>query len=194
MPEDPERQAEIELLDRDFAGWAGSLSPAQLDGLRAYQEGAYRLVNGVLRGRIDRRSLSRRENELVLTVRAALDQAIEAGAMARPFRLYRGIRDVERVFGVRTTEALLGEEFFLAGYVSASARRLIAERFGRSAQGAVLDLLVPPGASAAWLRLVGGEDYRDQAELLLPHLTRVSVTDVDLDERGIPLIAGKVVL
>lgn len=194
MPEGTERQAEIELLDRDFAGWAASLTPAQLDGLRAYQEGAYRLVNGVLRGRIDRRSLSRRENELVVTVRAALDEAIEAGAMVRPFRVYRGIRDVERVFGVRTNDALLGEEFFLAGYVSTSARRLIAERFGRSAQGAVLDLLVPPGATAAWLRLVGGEDYRDQAELLLPHLTRVSVTEVERDERGIPIIAGKVVL
>lgn len=194
MPEGPGRQAEIELLDRDFAGWAASLSPAQLDGLRAYQEGAYRLVNGVLRGRIDRRSLSRRENELVVTVRAALDEAIEAGAMVRPLRVYRGIRDVERVFGVRTTDALLGQEFFLAGYVSTSARRLIAERFGRTAQGAVLDLLVPPGATAAWLRLVGGEDYRDQAELLLPHLTRVSVTAVELDPRGVPTIAGKVVL
>jgi hypothetical protein len=41
---------------------------------------------------------------------------------------------------------------------------------------------------------VGGEDYRDQAEMLLPHLTRVSVTAVDLDPRGVPTIADTVML
>jgi hypothetical protein len=188
------RETEIALLDRDFASWASSLLPAQLNALRAYQEGAYRLINGVLRGRIDRSSLSRRENELVLTVRAALDDAIDAGTMVRPCRVYRGIRDVQRVFGVDSPDALLSEDFVLAGYVSTSIRRLVAERFGRGSQGAVLELLVPAGANAAWLPIVGGEDYRDQAELLLPHLTRISVTAAGQDERGILMLAGKVVL
>jgi hypothetical protein len=54
--------------------------------------------------------------------------------------------------------------------------------------GAVLRLSFPPGPGAAWLPLVGMEEYREQAELLLPHLTRVRLGSVEQGPTGRPLL------
>ena len=51
---------------------------------------AHRLLNGVLRGRLDRCRLTRRENLRFVALRAELDDAIEAGRTARPVSVYRG--------------------------------------------------------------------------------------------------------
>jgi hypothetical protein len=40
--------------------------------------------------------------------------------------------------------------------------------------------------------LVGVEEYRDQAELLFPHLTRVTLVKVERGPTGRPLIACEV--
>ena len=107
----------IGRLNREFVGWAESLSGDEIDAIRAYQSGAHRLVNGVLRGRIDRTRLTRRDQELFVRTRAGLDSAIGRGVLPSPVRSYRGVRDCEQVFGADTAglERLIGEEWVLRG-------------------------------------------------------------------------------
>ena len=73
-------------------------------------------------------------------------------------------------------------------YVSTSATEWAARRFSVGLDGAVLQLAVPAGANAAWMALVGVEEYRNQAELLLPHLTQVTLVGTERGSTRQPLI------
>lgn len=183
----------VARLDEDFAEWAAGRTPAQVEACRAYQLGEHRLLNGVLRGRIDRSQLTRRENVRLVDLRAELDDAIDAGWVTRSVIVHRGIRRAEAVLGTDRLEDITGQERVLRGYVSTSAAASAAERFAAGIEAAVLRLEIPAGMSAAWLPLVGVEEYRDQAELLLPHLTRVRLGSVERGPTGRPLIHCEVV-
>ena len=188
----PEPDA-IARLDEDFAEWATSRTAAQVEACRAYQQGDHRLLNGVLRGRLDRGQLTRRENLRFVDLRAELDDAIDAGRVSRPVVVHRGFRRVEAVLGTDRLQDLAGQERVLRGYVSTSAAEWAAERFAAGIEAAVLRVEIPAGISGAWLPLVGVEEYRDQAELLLPHLTRVRLGSVERGLTGRPLIHCEVV-
>lgn len=184
MAIDDSEQQTIRALDTAYAAWAMALTTTEVTALQCYQSSsrAYALVNGVLRGAIDTRTLDAFDKLLVEEVTANLRTALEKGNLPDAVTVWRGLRSVEGAFGVSRADApsFAGTTGRLQGFASCSVVMSVAvEGFTEPGAPALLRVAVPSGVRAAWMPLVGRAGYADEYELLLEDDLAFEVTAVE---------------
>lgn len=158
-----------------------ALTQEELDALEAYQtaDGVYELVNSVLRGTVQEADLDEASRSLAADVIAGVSSAVRKHTTPQEVLVWRGLSNLEVVFGVRPEEAgrIVGTSKRLAGFSSTTLDREVAEIFLDPSEGALLHVLVPQGVHAAWLPVAGSGDYVDELELLLEEDLVYTVTE-----------------
>jgi hypothetical protein len=109
----------------------------------------------------------------------ALDGALATARTPFALVVWRGIRD-RAALG----RLIPGEVVTDAAFVATATRKRAARGFAGGARGMVLEIRVPAGTAAAWLKGLGPAAFRDQPELLLARGTRFRVVSVAADERS----------
>lgn len=171
------------------------LTTRQRDAIRTWQrtDRSYELVQGVLRGTIDRATLSRAERARTEGLIDDLAMAVASGRTRRRMTVYRGLRSVRRTFGVDRLADVPADPPPLAGYVATSIHRDVAITQFTAARGALLEVELPADTPALWVAGEGDERLRHQGELLLQDKLRLRIVaarrEAELDVLSVTVIA-----
>ena len=114
---------------------------------------------------------------------AALDKAMQRGAVPEDTVVYRGVKTQAMVSKLK-----VGDEFQDHGFVSTSLHKKVGEKFGKEA---VIEITVPKGAKAIAFDSVFTGGHMGEHELLLPRGSKFKVTDVSRRKGPLEHVGGK---
>ena len=162
-----------EALTRRFRAFYKKMSPDHVAALRDYTGMYYREINRILRtGEAASKLTQQRIDRMT-------DLFRQAPPISEPLRVFRGVKPhhfpTDDIGTVKTYR----------GFTSTSLHRRVAEGFSEGMP--VLEILIPPGATALYLKPVS--DYPKEFELLLPHNAKYVI----LDKRADTIVLGLVV-
>lgn len=107
-----------------------------------------------------------------------MDAAFEGAATPGNVTVYRGVGDVERVFGTSNLDTLVGTEFQDNGYFSTTTSKEATDYF-RGSSGVAIEVTVPKGAPAIWMENLGSAVKQSgEHELLIARGSRYRITGV----------------
>ena len=109
--------------------------------------------------------------------------------------VWRGVRDVEAVFGMSNTrlELLVGTEYAVPMFFATSlSRRVAKDEFTAPGVGpALLELVAQAGVPALWVPVLGEKVNAYQQELLFPPRTIVRILQISRP-RGLVAVEGEI--
>jgi hypothetical protein len=180
-----------EYADRHFGAWAKSLSDKEVSAFGSYAKDGYKQINGQLR-----------KDKLSPQIRGRvemLDAAIGKAEAPEDLLLFRGVKDFEKVTGVKLADAegLEGTTIRDKGYMSMSMNRDQATWFMDSRKGTYLAIAVPKGAQVAALdplrRWVDSIKGNQEAEVLAARGSGLKITQVVRATKGRTYIYAELV-
>lgn len=183
----------VAVLDGDFVRWAHRLPLDQRAALRRYQNADHGEINALLRNPTGADGYRIEDLRRLRTTIAGVRAAINGARLQRRGALYRGIeykhsRTVGH-FDVADPSTLIGQRIESAGFFSTSLSEAEAWGIARP-RGIVVEIHAPAGTPAAWMRLVGKPQFRDEYEVLLDDGTAIIVTGVTVRD-GVTIIRGR---
>lgn len=173
----------------DAATHALRATPAEISAIRTYQRADDDLrehVNAMLRGR----PIPPAEVARVRLVISGIDALLSRAVLPVDLVVYRGVT-LSRLIPPDTP---LPATQIQNGYMSTSLSRAVAEHgFAATALGggAVLQISVPAGTHALWLRPLGRRDLRYEDEVLFPD--RTFLTYLTRREAGTVFVESEVI-
>lgn len=159
--------------DTSVAGWADDLTDAQRDAIETYKGSKYRVINENLRKGT---ALDTDDTKVLNDLKSSMDKAM----LPEDVAAYRGVADLEEVFGTSNIDDLLGYELMDKGFMSTTIDSSIATGFSDMSKGAVVKVLLPKGAPAAYIdsdKIVEGIGTMRERELLVTSGARMIVVD-----------------
>lgn len=160
------------------------LPSASRDALDAYRGSSYLTINERLRASDE--EFDGLDTADVDQLIADIDKAMTASQLGQSTVTWRGLQSGRRVFGDRLDSDMTGLEWREDAYMSTTAERSVADRFGADYKGVRMRVLTPPGVGA--IQLSGVRDktgHRDEAEILLERGVRMRVAaDRGVDTNG----------
>lgn len=184
---------------RDKAGrWStvsGKVSKDEKQALEDYTGGYYKDINPALfKGRAPKFKLYGKMVNASSTVKN-LDKFLSRSVMKHDATVYRGIRARNKDLTIDAFEKNIGKEITMAGYVSTSRSRAVAQRFAKGVGGAasgaklppvLMKITVPKGANAydtgpaVKVKEFGFSFVsNEEQEVLLPRNSKFKVTKID---------------
>ncbi len=168
---------------KNYAGWADSLSKDEYKAVGRYRMNEYREINEALRG--GKGEVPAKVKDRVALIDAALDRAsTPEDVTAYPdMTVHRGL-GADVVAGMKP-----GEVFTDQGYISTSLNPEVGEMYGT----ATMEIRVPKGSKGAYITAIERrKDTGTEQEFLLPRGTSMRIVSVS-DRDGKPHVVAEVV-
>jgi hypothetical protein len=188
-----EEEALLARLDRAFAYQRAALTARQLKVVRLWQrtDREYEAIQAVARGPADPRVLSPQQLMRAVEWRRELYRAIRTGRLPYDLTVYRGVRSLQRTFGVHDADAIEDGPTSFRGFTATSVLRRVALEEFTAPAGALMEIAVSAGTPVLWVAGVGSRRLRRQGELLLPDSVTAQLAGRRREE-GLAILAMEV--